>query len=102
MERSSSPMQRSFKTLLCCATIYTAMLSLAPIAWSQGPGVLQPLPTDVNVQRLTTHNFGIASRGNAATIQLTAAASVPQTNFSVVASDGNTYTGTLVGERDSP
>lgn len=90
-------MQGSFKTLLCCAAIYTAMLSLAPMALSQDSGALQPLPIDVNVQKLTIHNFGLTSRGNAAASQLTGAATLPLTNFSVVASDGNTYTGTLVG-----
>src|SRR5215831_4626283 len=84
-------MKRSFTRLLCCAAAFAALSNLAPTAVAQNAGVLLPLPPDVDTQSQLTRNRGLAPGASVS------GAAVPLTAYSVVASDGNTYTGTLVG-----
>jgi hypothetical protein len=91
-------MKRSFKSLLCCAAAVAALSTLAPTAVAQTAGILLPLPSDVDTQKRLTLNRGIHPLGNAAALRASVSgAAVPMAPYSVVASDGNTYTGTLVG-----
>jgi hypothetical protein len=63
-----------------------------PGALAQKRVELQPLPAHVNVHKRITHNTGITTVGKPQDSQ-----SVPLTGYSVVASDGTSYIGTLVG-----
>jgi hypothetical protein len=91
-------MKRSFKTLLCCGAAFAVLSSVTPKALAQEPGVLQPLPAGLPSRRQITHNRGIDRAGNAAALQASqVGATLPLASYSVVASDGRTYTGTLVG-----
>jgi hypothetical protein len=91
-------MKRSFKTLLCCAAAFAVLSSVTPQASAQDPGVLQPLPAGLASRRQITHNRGIDRAGNAAALQASqAGATLPLASYRVVASDGRTYQGLLVG-----
>jgi hypothetical protein len=88
----------SFERFFGCAAVVTAMLSLTPNAFAQGGTVLQPVPAGVNLQRPISHNSGIDPAKNPAAMGAAIdGAAIPLTPYTDMASDGNTYSGVLVG-----
>jgi hypothetical protein len=65
---------------------------------AQQPPALKPLPVDVNVQRRLSHHSGVSPASTAAAIRASIGGqALPMSGYTVTASDGNTYSGVLVG-----
>jgi hypothetical protein len=96
--RMEGIVKRSYGRFLWCAAVVTAMSSLTPKAFAQGGTVLEPVPVGVNFQRTISHNSGIDPASNPAAMGAAIdGAAIPLTNYTDMASDGNTYSGVLVG-----
>jgi hypothetical protein len=91
-------MRRSYGRFVWCAVVVTAMSSLTPQAFAQVGPVLEPVPVGVNLQRSMSHNSGIDPASTPAVMKTALdGAAIPLTTYTDMASDGNTYSGVLVG-----
>ena len=91
-------MKSSLRGFFLCAAVLAAMSNLVPNTLAQQPGVLEPLPAGVNVQRQVSHNSGVGPASNAAAMRASIGGeAIPMSSYTVTASDGKTYSGTLVG-----
>ncbi len=91
-------MKISLGRFFWCAAAAAALSNLAISTFAQTNGDVQVVDLAANPHRLTTVTMGLDPASNALATWVSAAATLPLWNYTIVASrDGNTYQGTMVG-----